>query len=458
MRTRRGGGGTTWRNWSGEQTCRPVRVVRPRSAQEVADVVRRAAADGLPVKAAGSGHSFTGVALTDGVLVDVGAISGIQDLDRATGLVRVGAGTTIHALSSLLADHGLGLENLGDIDRQTIAGAIATGTHGTGATLGNLPSQVRGVELVTGTGEIVDLDADGDPLALRAARVSVGALGIVTAVTLQAVPAYVLHGVDTTEPLEEVLASLPERTERHRHFEAYVFPHAPLCLTRTNDVVDAPAAPPSRTQRWLRQGALETGALATVSELGRRAPAAIPRLNRLVTRVAGTSVRTDRSDRIFASPRHVRFVEMEWALPRAEVEPTLREILALISGRGLPVNFPIEMRFVRGDDALLSPAHGRDTGYLAVHVYRDMPWGQYFRGVQEIALAHGGRPHWGKRHFLTADELAPRYPEWDAFAAVRARLDPDGRFRNPELDRVLGPVRAPEPAVGGLVEHVGAAR
>ncbi|WP_210493516.1 D-arabinono-1,4-lactone oxidase [Patulibacter sp. SYSU D01012] len=449
---------TTWRNWSREQTCRPARIARPRSAREAADVVRRAAADGLPVKAVGSGHSFTGAALTDGVLVDVSAIRGLQDLDPATGLVRVGAGTSIHELSSLLADHGLGMENLGDIDRQTIAGAIATGTHGTGATLGNLPSQVRAIELVTGTGEIVDLDADSDPLGLRAARVGIGALGIVTAVTIQAVPAYVLRGVDTTEPLEEVLATLQERVDGHRHFEAYVFPHAPLCLTRTNDVVDAAAAPPSRAQRWLRQGGLETAALATVSEIGRRVPAAIPRLNRFVTHVAGTSVRTDRSDRIFASPRHVRFVEMEWALPRAEVEPALREILALIAGQGLAVNFPIEMRFVRGDDALLSPVHGRESGYLAVHVYRDMRWGQYFRGVQEIAAAHGGRPHWGKRHFMTADDLAPRYPEWDAFADVRARLDPEGRFRNEYLDRVLGPVRTPATRLGVPVEHVEAAR
>jgi L-gulonolactone oxidase len=169
--------------------------------------------------------------------------------------------------------------------------------------------------------------------------------------------------------------------------------------------------------------------------VGRAIPRAIPRLNRTVTRLAGTSIRTDRSDRIFASPRHVRFVEMEYALPRAAAEPALRAILATIARQRLAVNFPIELRFVAGDDALLSPAHGRDTAYLAVHVYRDMEWGPYFRAVEAIADAH-----WGKRHFQTAATLAPRYPGWERFAAVRERLDPDGRFANAAIDRVLGPV------------------
>ena len=431
----------TWRNWSGEQRCSPARLVRATTVDEVAAVVRTAAEDDLPVRPVGSGHSFTGVALTDGVMVDVSALDRVLHADAATGLVRVGAGITIHALSDALAAMGLAMENLGDIDEQTLAGALATGTHGTGAALGNLSTQVRALQLVTGTGEVVELDGT-DADALRAARIGLGALGIVTAVTLQAVPAYVLHGVDRTEPLEDVLATLAERNAAARHFEAYVFPHAARAMTRTNTVVDRPADPPGPVTRWLRQGLLETGVLAALSETGRRIPRAIPAMNRTVIALAGTSIRTDRSDRIFASPRHVPFVEMEYALPRAAAEPALREILATIDRRRLRVNFPIELRFVAGDDALLSPAHGRDSAYLAVHTYRDMPWRDYFTAVEAIADAHGGRPHWGKRHFKTADTLAPLHPGWDRFAAVRRRLDPEGRFRNAHLDRVLGPVAA----------------
>lgn len=431
--------GATWRNWSGEQRCSPARIVRARSADEVAAAVRAAADEGLPVRAVGSGHSFTGAALTDGVMIDVAAMDRVLHADAASGLVRVQAGITIRALSAALAAMGLAMENLGDIDEQTLAGALVTGTHGTGAGLGNISTQVRAAELVTGTGEIVELDGT-DPDALLAARVAIGALGVITAVTLQTVPAFVLHGVDRTEPLEDVLATVDERTAAARHFEAYVFPHADRAVTRTNTVVDGPADPPSALSRFLRQGVLETGVLAALSETGRRLPRAIPAMNRTVIALAGTSVRTDRSDRIFASPRRVRFVEMEYALPRAAAVPALREILATIDRRRLPVNFPIELRFVAGDDALLSPACGRDTAYLAVHTYRDMPWRTYFEAVEAIAEAHEGRPHWGKRHFRTAETLAPRYPGWARFQAVRRRLDPDGRFCNAYTDRVLGAV------------------
>lgn len=432
----------SWQNWSREQRCTPVRMVRARSTAQVQDAVVAAAADGLTVKAVGSGHSFTSIALTDGVMIDISAMDRVLSADVDSGLVRVEAGISINRLSEVLDALGLGMENLGDIDKQSVAGAIATGTHGTGAALANISSQVRAIELVTGDGSVVELTAESDPDGLRAARISVGALGIVTAVTLQCVPAYVLHGVDTTEPLDAVLATLDERNADHRHFEMYAFPYAKRALTRTNDIVDGPAAPPSRLQTALRQGLLETGALGALSELGRAVPSAIPRLNRTIVRLAGTSVRTDRSDRIFASPRHVRFVEMEYAYPREAAEPALREILGTIERQRLAINFPIEMRFVRGDDALLSPAYQRDTAYLAVHVYRDMKWDPYFRAVEQIANQYGGRPHWGKRHFQTAETLAERYPEWDLFQTVRRRFDPEGRFANGYTDRVLGPVEA----------------
>ena len=429
-----------WRNWAGDQSCLPAAVERPASTAEVVAAVERAAAAGRHVRAAGSGHSFTGAALSDGTLVLPQRMDRVLDADRATGLVRVQGGITLHALNERLAALGLAFENLGDVDAQTLAGALATGTHGTGASLRNLSAGVAAMQLVTAAGEVREIDG-GD--LLRAARVSLGTLGIVTEVTLRCVPAFTLRGVDAKAPLDAVLATLDERAARHRHFELYVFPHARTALIRANDVVEGPPRPRGRARAYAEDVLLTNRALHAVCLAGRAVPRAIPALNRFATRAAGSSVRVDRSDRIFASPRLVRFTEMEYALPRAALPEALPAIKAQAERH--PVNFPIEMRLVAGDEALLSPACGRDTAYVAVHAFRGMPWEPYFRAVEEIADAHDGRPHWGKRHFQTAATLAPRYPEWARFAAARAELDPGGLFTNAYTDRVLGPAGALSP-------------
>jgi L-gulono-1,4-lactone dehydrogenase len=426
-----------WRNWAGDQSCLPAAVERPASTAEVVAAVERAVAAGHHVRAAGSGHSFTGAALTDGTLVLPSRLDRLLDADPATGLVRVQAGITLHALSERLAPLGLAFENLGDIDAQTLAGALATGTHGTGATLPNLSAGVVAMQLVSAAGEVREVDG-GD--LLRAARVSVGALGIVTEITLRCVPAFTLRGVDAKAPLDEVLATLDERAAGHRHFELYVFPHARTALTRTNDVFDEAARPRGRGRAYAEDVLLTNHALRAVCLAGRAVPRAIPALNRFATSAAGSSVRVDRSDRIFATRRLVRFTEMEYALPRAALVEALPAIKAQAERH--PVNFPIEVRFVAGDDALLSPAFGRDTAYVAVHAFRGMPWEPYFRAVEAIADAHGGRPHWGKRHFQSAATLGPRYPEWEAFQAARAHLDPGGVFTNAYTDRIFGPPAA----------------
>ncbi len=423
-----------WSNWAGDQRCEPAVIERPTAVGEVVGAVERAVTAGRCVRVAGSGHSFTSAVLTDGALLRLDRMGAVLDADRATGLVRVEAGISLHALSDALAEHGLALPNLGDIDEQSIAGAIATATHGTGITLCNLSAQVRALRLVTAAGEIREIGGGDD---LLAARVAMGALGIVTEVTLQTVPAFTLRGVDAPVPLAEVLDGLDARVEGHRHFEFFVFPHADRALTRTNDAVDEPAQPRSKLRAYVDDVLLANRAFQLACVLGRAFPAAIPSLNRLVTRLAGTSTRTDRSDRIFATPRLVRFTEMEYALPRPVAADAVRAIKA--TAERYAINFPIEVRFVAPDDALLSPAHECETAYVAVHAFKGMEWEPYFRAVEAIADEHGGRPHWGKRHFQTAATLAPRYPGWERFAAVRRRLDPDGVFSNAYTDRVLGP-------------------
>jgi FAD-linked oxidoreductase len=427
-----------WTNWAGDERCEPAAVERPGAVGEVVEVVERAVTAGRGVRVAGSGHSFTPAVLTDGTLVSLDRMGRVLDADPSSGLVRVEAGIRLHALSEALARHGLAMPNLGDIDEQSIAGAISTATHGTGVTLRNVSAQVRALRLVTAAGKVVDVDGGEE---LLAARVAVGALGIVTQVTLQAVPAFTLRGVDAPVALAEVLDGLTERVDEHRHFEFFVFPHADSALTRTNDIIDEPPRPRPQWRAWVDDILLANRAFQLACVIGRAFPPAIPTLNRLVTRLAGTSTRVDRSDRIFASPRLVPFTEMEYALPRAVAADAVRAIKA--TAERYAINFPVEVRFVAPDDALLSPAHQRETVYVAVHAFKGMEWEPYFRAVEAIADEHGGRPHWGKRHFQTAATLAPRYPEWERFAAIRARMDPDGVFSNAYTDRVLGTVRVP---------------
>jgi L-gulono-1,4-lactone dehydrogenase len=426
-----------WTNWAGDQQCEPAALERPAAVGEVVGAVERAVAAGRCVRVAGSGHSFTGAVLTDGALLSLDRMGALLDADPGTGLVRVEAGITLHALNQALAEHGLAMPNLGDIDEQSIAGAISTATHGTGVTLRNLSAQVRALRLVTASGEVREIDGGED---LLAARVAIGALGIVTEVTLQTVPAFTLRGVDAPVALAEVLDGLDERVAGHRHFEFFVFPHADSALTRTNDVVDQPPRPRSKLRAYVDDVLLGNVAFQLACAIGRTFPRAIPSLNRLVTRFSGATTRVDRSDRIFASPRKVRFTEMEYALPRPVAADAVRAIKA--TAERYAVNFPIEVRFVAPDDALLSPAHERETVYVAVHMFKGMEWEPYFRAVEAIADEHGGRPHWGKRHFQTGATLAARYPAWERFAAVRERMDPGGVFSNAYTDRVLGPARA----------------
>lgn len=412
--------------------------MRPRDREELAAALLAAAGSGRKVSVVGSGHSFTGAALTDGTMLDLAALSGTIDADPASGLVKVGAGTVLADLNEELQRLGLAMENLGDIDRQTVAGAISTGTHGTGAKLRNISAQVAAVELVTAGGRVHELDgADAD--LLRAARVGIGALGAISSVTLRCVPAFILLRADTPEPREEVLDSFAARADANDHFELFTFPYADSALVLERNRVEGPPRPRGRLAAYLNDIVLENWALEALSATGRLVPAAIPRLARLAAALASGGRTIDRSDRVFASERRVRFTEMEYGVPREHGPEAARRVIEWVRANRYPVFFPIEMRVAAGDDALLSPSHERDTAYIAVHQYRGMEWRPYFEAVEEIMGDYGGRPHWGKRHFQTAATLAPLYPEWAKFQAARDRLDPDRVFSNEYATRILGP-------------------
>ena len=428
-----------WANWAGDQRCRPARVVAPRSREELAEVVGSAAAAGEKVSVTGSGHSFTEAAMTEQTMLRLDALRGVLDADRESGLVRVGAGTVLADLNEELAGLGLALENLGDIDAQTVAGAISTGTHGTGAGFANISARVEGVELVLADGSVRDLTATGDPELLRAARVGVGALGAISAVTLRCFPAFTLKRVDSAHKLEDVLARFDELAAANDHFELFTFPYSDRALVLERNRTKEPPKPKNSGVAFLNDVLLENLVLEAMAATGKAIPRTIPALAKFAGLVATGTDNQDRSDRIFVNRRNVRFTEMEYAVPRADGPTALRRVIEWVRSNRFPVFFPIEVRVAAGDDADLSAAHERDTTYIAVHQYRGMEWRPYFEAVEAIMDDYGGRPHWGKRHFQTAATLAPRLPRWENFQAARDELDPGRTFTNEYAERVLGP-------------------
>jgi L-gulono-1,4-lactone dehydrogenase len=426
-----------WRNWAGDQACAPARIERPGSAGELSAAIRRAAGEGLRVRAAGSGHSFTDVALTDDVMLNLDRLGRVLDFDSDSGLVKVEAGIELGALGEELWQRGRAMENLGDIDKQSLAGAVSTATHGTGSGFRNISSQIEAVEIATGDGSVAEIDSS-DPGALGAARVSLGALGIISTITMRTVPAFTIHRVDSPLPLDETLEGIQELADASDHFEFYVFPHTETALLRKSERTDAEPAPRSRVRRYVNDVLLENHLFNLMAHYGRRRPKAIPRISRFAANQLAHSEVTDRSYRVYASERRVRFTEMEYAIPRRHAAEAVARVKECAERPELDVSFPIEVRFTAADDAPLSTAEGRDTCYIAVHMFNGMPWEPYFRGVEEIMNGYAGRPHWGKRHFQTAETLVDRYPKWEEFHQARARLDPEGRFRNAYTDRVLG--------------------
>ncbi|GAA0411303.1 D-arabinono-1,4-lactone oxidase [Streptomyces luteireticuli] len=419
-------------------TARPARTVAPATARGTAEAVAAAAADGLRVKAVGSGHSFTAAAVTDGLLIRPERLTGLRAVDRAAGTVTVGAGMRLGTLNRLLSAHGLSLTNMGDIMEQTVSGAVGTGTHGTGRDSAAVAAQLRGLELVTADGSVLECSAAQNAEVFAAARVGLGALGVITAVTFAVEPEFLLTAREEPMSLGRVTAEFDRLVTENEHFEFYWFPHTEHCTTKRNNRSEGPAAPLGRAAAWVDDELLSNGLFGAVCALGRAVPATVPGIARLTGRALSARTYTDIPYKVFTSPRRVRFLEMEYALPREAAMTALRELRSVIERRRLRVSFPVEVRTAPADDIPLSTASGRETAYIAVHMYRGAPYREYFSAAEQIMTAHGGRPHWGKLHSRDAEYLAGVYPEFTKFTAVRDRLDPDRVFANAYLRRVLG--------------------
>jgi L-gulono-1,4-lactone dehydrogenase len=433
--------GGRWRNWAGNVTASPARTATPASAEQVSAEVSRAAADGLTVRMTGSGHSFTPVAVTAGVLLSPERLTSVRSFDPAAGLVTVEAGCPLHQLNAQLLARGLSLANMGDIQVQTVAGATQTGTHGTGRDIGGMAAQIAGLELVLADGQIVQVTADdeaGQPGLFAAARVGLGALGVVTAVTFRVVPAFLLEAREEPMAWSEVLSRLDELTADNEHFEFYWFPHSEGCLTKRNNRSDGPARPLSRWRFWLDDEFLSNTVFNATCRIGQLSPASIPAINSMAAKALGARTYVDAAYKVFTSPRRVRFKEEEYAVPRAALADVLADVRSLFKRKDWRISFPIEVRVTPADDIWLSTANGRDSAYIAIHVFHPSPHEEYFTEVESIMTAVGGRPHWGKMHTRTADYLGGVYPRFADFTALRDRLDPDRRFGNDYLRQVLG--------------------
>ena len=430
---------TTWTNWSGTVRAE-VQVAAPATVAELQRVVAATARRGGRVKPIGAGHSFTAIGATDGVQLRLDRLSGVVRADREAGLVTVLAGTRLHTLNETLWALGLSMSNLGDVDVQTISGAISTGTHGTGAKLGGLATQVAALELVLADGSLRHCSADDDPDLFAAARVGLGALGVLATVTLQCEPAFTLAAAEAPASLDDVLADLDDNVVGNDHFEFYWFPHTRRVLTKRNNRVlpGTLPRPVGRVRGWVDDELLANTVFEGLNRLTTRRPALIPPANALAARALGSRDYIDRSYRVFASPRRVRFREMEYAVPRTAVPELLAGIEDYLGRSGEQIGFPVEVRFAAADDIWLSTAFGRDTGYVAVHQYHRREHETYFRAVEALARELGGRPHWGKLHYRDAASLREAYPHFDDFVAVRDKLDPQRTFGNNYLTQVLG--------------------
>ncbi|HWM35760.1 MAG TPA: D-arabinono-1,4-lactone oxidase [Streptomyces sp.] len=429
---------TTWRNWAGNVAMSPARTVSPSSTAALAEAVRRAAEEGLRVKAAGTGHSFTAAAATEGMLIRPERLVGVRELDRKAGTVTVAAGTSLKHLNETLAAAGLSLTNMGDIMEQTVSGAVSTGTHGTGRTSASLAAQVTGLELVCADGSVMRCSQEENADVFAAARLGLGALGVISEMTFSVEPEFLLTAREEPMSFERVTADFEQLLAENEHFEFYWFPHTDGCNTKRNNRTGGPAQPLPRVRGWVDDELLSNGVFQAVCSLGAAAPAVVSSIAKISSRALSARTYTDIPYKVFTTPRRVRFVEMEYALPRGAAMEALRELKELLERSRFQVGFPVEVRTAPADGIPLSTSQGRETAYIAVHMYRGTPHESYFTAAEQIMIAHGGRPHWGKLHSRDAAYLASVYPRFEEFTRIRDRLDPGRVFGNDYLRRVLG--------------------
>ncbi|HTQ14001.1 MAG TPA: D-arabinono-1,4-lactone oxidase [Rhizomicrobium sp.] len=429
--------GGKWSNWSGGVTSSPREIVAPKDEVELASAVRKSSG---PVRVPGTGHSFTPVAATDGTLIDLSAFTGFRGMDPGREVATLAAATPLWEVGPLLCRAGFGLKNMGDIDRQTLAGVVGTGTHGTGPTLKSFSAEVAGFRLVTADGSVIDCTATENADVFAAGRCSLGMMGVMTEISMFVRPAYKLIEKNFLMPPDELFAQLDMLVNSNRHFEFFWFPYADVCVCKSLNETDGPAPDP-RDAEAMRQRGEKGGsgaiAFAAINEVLPYAPFLLGPAHRLFSQLMPGQGKVRWSHEIFPSPRTTRFNEMEYAVPYAKGPDCVRGIVAKIRGDRINTGFPIEYRSVAADDVWLSPFYQRPSATIAVHQYHRVDTARLFSACEAIFRRYDGRPHWGKRHTRTATEVESLYPQYGAFRAVRRKIDPAGKFLNPHLAAIF---------------------
>jgi len=427
----------SWKNWAGNQQSKPVRIERPASESEVVEIIRQAVLNKQRVKVVGSGHSFTGIAVPEEVMIDLTRLNQVRSVDHSGGLITVQAGIVLSDLNAHLELHQLSMPNLGDVTYQTLAGALSTSTHGTGLHRTGLAAQIRAFKMVSASGEVLVCSPLENAEIFHCGRVSLGALGVITEVTLNVVPAFNLRAVEQPMRISDVLDNYSQLIEENDFFEFYWVPHTKWALTKANNVSSDAIDSPGRFATWYNKMFLENYAFGVLCRIGRLFPTLIPKLATILPS-SGRVEYVNVSHRIFSSKRLVKFYEMEYSISLNSLVPALREVISMVEDRGFRISFPVEVRCTGSDDIPFSTSTGRRSAYIAVHMFKGSEYGEYFSAVEAILRKYEGRPHWGKIHNLNANDISSLYPEYQRFIEVRNQLDPEGVFTNDYLRRVLG--------------------
>ena len=416
-----------WNNWSGFQHSQPEHILKPSSIDELKNIVQ----NHHKIRVVGAGHSFTPLVCTDATLLSLDHFSGVENVNTALTQANIWSGTRLFNLDQYLEPIQQSLIQQGDIDQQSLAGAVSTGTHGTGLNLHCISAYVEAFELLTASGDILTCSRQDNPNIFEAGRVSLGSLGILTKITMQNKPRYKLKEHVRLCSVKEFFENIDLWKTQHRHIECFAFSHADQLILKTLDITDEDIQP--RKLSWPSEDAL----LTICCSLTKSFPALNPKLQKLLGVFIKPTTFVDWSIQIFPTPRETKFNEMEYQISVESGMECLEAVLTALKNAKAQTFFPVEFRFVKGDDIWLSPFYQQDSISISVHQYHKQAPNQLFDEIEPIFQHYRGRPHWGKMHNMGASQLQALYPKWDDFMQLRAQLDPTQKFLNPYLEKLF---------------------
>lgn len=429
--------GTKWSNWAGNVECVAEHIFYPRTEAEIVEIIQLATKDKKRIRVVGEGHSFSPLIATDYFIISLKYMAGIIHIDKENLLATAWAGTSINKANAELFKSGVAMINLGDIDVQSLGGATATGTHGTGTAFGNVSTEIVAFTIITAKGEILNCSKDENTELFLAGRISLGALGIITKMTFNIAEAYKLEYTSSSDDFYQTLDTLEDYNNKNRNFEFYYFPYSDKLQIKESNITDKPVKH-NKFLAHINDVFLENTVMKLVSKIGITFPSTAKTLSRWIAKAVPKGTTINYSHEIYATVRTVYFKEMEYNIPIEDFKACIQEFKDLLEKNEYFVFFPVECRFAKGDDIWLSPAYGRDSAYIAIHVFKDQEHDPYFKEMEALFMRYNGRPHWGKMHTRTAETLSKTYEKWDDFLALRAKLDPDKLFLNPHLEDVFG--------------------